>query len=221
MNKFKLLLLLCIVSGCASQSDGPQPIMPQNDPVAPKEETPTMPKKENDASIPESIPEDTVSSLKDTDSIANQFYLTKAENEILELDEELLEIALRIGTISKEEFNKQKLELEALDEQMDVMEDDYETQLKINNWNQGIDDQFKTDIQNIGLDECLEVYSKVQEETDALDNEKEELKQHYLNGEITREDALVQWTELEKNEDLYDEQEDLLEQRLEMLGFDD
>ena len=139
----------------------------------------------------------------------------------MELDEELLEIALRIGTISKEEFNKQKLELEALDEQMDVMEDDYETQLKINNWNQGIDDQFKTDIQNIGLDECLELYSKVQEETDALDNEKEELKQHYLNGEITREDALVQWTELEKNEDLYDEQEDLLEQRLEMLGFDD
>lgn len=223
MKKIKHLLLIGLLCGCSADYDGPKPVMPQNDPVAPKEETSELLDSsfEQIHSNTEKQPTDDSEDLDNIDSIIEKYYQTIAEEELLELDEELLKISLRVGEIDDEEFRKKKSELDVLDDELDQLEDKLEQQLKTASWNLSINDEFKQQIQNSSMDECLSLYDELQSADDALESEEENLKAQYLNGEISRDDALLKWVELEKQSDLYDEQEDFLEDYLEAMGFDD
>lgn len=62
--------------------------------------------------------------------------------------------------------------------------------------------------------EILKQLEDIDVQQEAIDKQKAELKLQYRNGQITREQYLVQMTELEKKEEELDKQEDALEVKL-------
>lgn len=49
----------------------------------------------------------------------------------------------------------------------------------------------------------------------------DQAEQNYINNTISREDYILQVIELEKQNDILDKQDDILEETLESLGWDD
>lgn len=242
---FAAILLAITLTGCSGQTAQPtQEIMPQNVPsditaaqTAAETETEAMTEAvtESAAEAAVSAPAGTeaaapavsgtsASSAEETpEELLGRLYLVKAEEEALDVEEDLLEADVRTGKLTREEFLQKEMELEQKEDALDLSEDEIELALKKQFWTSGslLPEDFAASLESMELEELLNLLRENELEEDKNELEEDRLKMQYLNGEITREAFLTAQAELERASDLLEAKEDMIEYRLKLLGWDD
>ncbi len=157
------------------------------------------------------------------EELLDALYTAKAEMEALDVDEDILEAEVRTGKITREEFESREKDRNAQEEQMEQEEERLERELK----NMGFRDrdllpeEFVSPLASMELQELLTLLNENETEKDLLEAEEERLERQYLNNEITRDEFVLRQAEHERNAELYDAREDMVEYYLELLGWDD
>ena len=242
---FAAILLAAALTGCSGQTAQPtQEVMPQNVPsditaaqTAAETETEAMTEAvtESAAEAAVSAPAGTeaaapavsgtsASSAEETpEELLGRLYLVKAEEEALDVEEDLLEADVRTGKLTREEFLQKEMELEQKEDALDLSEDEIELALKKQFWTSGslLPEDFAASLESMELEELLNLLRENELEEDKNELEEDRLKMQYLNGEITREAFLTAQAELERASDLLEAKEDMIEYRLKLLGWDD
>ena len=77
------------------------------------------------------------------------------------------------------------------------------------------------DLANADINELFNQYHEAKVAEDAADLEANMLMEQYRSGQINREEFVSQMAVLEREADEADRRADILEDTLEMLGFDD
>lgn len=242
---FAAILLAITLTGCSGQTAQPtQEVMPQNIPsditaaqTAAETETEAMTEAvtESAAEAAVSAPAGTeaaapavsgtsASSAEETpEELLGRLYLVKAEEEALDVEEDLLEADVRTGKLTREEFLQKEMELEQKEDALELSEDEIELALKKQFWTRGslLPEDFAASLESMELEELLNLLRENELEEDKNELEEDRLKMQYLNGEITREAFLTAQAELERASDLLEAKEDMIEYRLKLLGWDD
>lgn len=242
---FAAILLAITLTGCSGQTAQPtQEVMPQNVPsditaaqTAAETETEAMTEAvtESAAEAAASAPAGTeaaapavsgtsASSAEETpEELLGRLYLVKAEEEALDVEEDLLEADVRTGKLTREEFLQKEMELEQKEDALELSEDEIELALKKQFWTRGslLPEDFAASLESMELEELLNLLRENELEEDKNELEEDRLKMQYLNGEITREAFLTAQAELERASDLLEAKEDMIEYRLKLLGWDD
>lgn len=242
---FAAILLAITLTGCSGQTAQPtQEIMPQNVPsditaaqTAAETETEAMTEAvtESAAEAAVSAPAGTeaaapavsgtsASSAEETpEELLGRLYLVKAEEEALDVEEDLLEADVRTGKLTREEFLQKEMELEQKEDALELSENEIELALKKQFWTRGslLPEDFAASLESMELEELLNLLRENELEEDKNELEEDRLKMQYLNGEITREAFLTAQAELERASDLLEAKEDMIEYRLKLLGWDD
>ena len=150
------------------------------------------------------------------EDLLEQYYRVKAEKEIMELDLDILKADYRIGKIDQESFQKQKLQGEQKEDELEAKED----QLKLTIRQQGIALAPVLDMENT-IEGLLEQKRTLETQEDKLDLEEEQEQAKYRNQTIDRNTLLTKQIEIEKKKKELDYQEDLLEEHIKQLGWKD
>lgn len=226
MKKISFALILCLCAGlsaCASSqpaqgvattSQMTQPIatdsgLGNNDaglssqPSAAPGTTGTLPV--TDAFVPSG----------DLEDILNQYYDTKAEVSALSVDLAILDADFRIGKIESAAFQEQKAALLTQRAEQEFNEEMLEHQAEM------MIPYTMPDLANADINELFNQYHEAKVAEDAADLEGSMLMEQYRSGQISREEFVSQMAVLEREADEADRRADILEDTLEMLGFDD
>lgn len=221
MKKISFALILCLCAGlsaCASSqpaqgvattSQMTQPIVTDNglntaSSAAASSQSGTAP---GTASTPASSAE-----LED---ILKQYYDTKAEVSALSVDIAILDADFRIGKIESAAFQEQKAALLTKRAELEFNEEMLEHQAEM------MIPYTMPDLANADINELFNQYHEAKVAEDAADLEGNMLMEQYRSGQINREEFVSQMAVLEREADEADRRADILEDTLEMLGFDD
>lgn len=221
MKKISFALILCLCAGlsaCASSqpaqgvattSQMTQPIVTDNglntaSSAAASSQSGTAP---GTASTPASSAE-----LED---ILKQYYDTKAEVSALSVDIAILDADFRIGKIESAAFQEQKAALLTQRAEQEFNEEMLEHQAEM------MIPYTMPDLANADINELFNQYHEAKVAEDAADLEGNMLMEQYRSGQINREEFVSQMAVLEREADEADRRADILEDTLEMLGFDD
>lgn len=221
MKKISFALILCLCAGlsaCASSqpaqgvattSQMTQPIVTDNglntaSSAAASSQSGTAP---GTASTPASSAE-----LED---ILKQYYDTKAEVSALSVDIAILDADFRIGKIESAAFQEQKAALLTQRAEQEFNEEMLEHQAEM------MIPYTMPDLANADINELFNQYHEAKVAEDAADLEGNMLMEQYRSGQISREEFVSQMAVLEREADEADRRADILEDALEMLGFDD
>ena len=166
------------------------------------------------SSIAPSFSGGTSISPENTEENIQRYYTAKAQEEATEIDIEILQADYRVGKISDEDFQTQKLQLEQEKASWDNESDMLEYMIPRNFPEEGW-------VDTTDLNAMLSKMQEIQIADSEIEMEMYQLKSSYMNGEISREDFVSQQAILEQQEELYDDQEDWLENQMELLGWDD
>lgn len=221
MKKISFALILCLCAGlsaCASSqpaqgvattSQMTQPIVTDNglntaSSAAASSQSGTAP---GTASTPASSAE-----LED---ILKQYYDTKAEVSALSVDIAILDADFRIGKIESAAFQEQKAALLTQRAEQEFNEEMLEHQAEM------MIPYTMPNLANADINELFNQYHEAKVAEDAADLEGNMLMEQYRSGQISREEFVSQMAVLEREADEADRRADILEDTLEMLGFDD
>lgn len=143
------------------------------------------------------------------------YYKIKAEKEAVEIEIENLEASFRIGELTIEELNSQKTVLTAQENTLEMQEDLLENSLDL------AYRKSNPQLPQGSAQELMAQKNHLENQDSELDIAENSLAIKYRSGEISREDFLTQQTELVRQQEALDREEDLIEQALELMGFDD
>lgn len=146
---------------------------------------------------------------------AESYYRAKAEQDALHIDISKLEADFRVGKLSREDFLTEKSQLEAQKDALDQEEDRLERSLDRAYY------QSSPAIPSGNLEELRSMASELEKKEQRLESQEDTLEQSYWAGEITRDDFISQQIEIIRNEENLDREEELLEEAMESMGFDD
>ena len=138
----------------------------------------------------------------------------KAQKDAVEIEIDNLEAAYRVGSLDQQSFQSQRAALQNQERELDWQEEMLEDMAEMYFY-QNVELP-QGDIQSL-LDQLAQVDSEAYEQ----ENQERQLKQQYRNGEISREDFISGMKENIRQEEELDVREELLEDSLERLGWDD
>lgn len=138
----------------------------------------------------------------------------KAELDAIEIEISNLEAAYRVGSLDEQSFQSQRADLReqerALDFQEEMLEDSVERYF-----------YQSMEIPQGDIQTLLEQLSQVESQKNDQEGQERQLKLQYRNGEISREDFISAMQESISLEEELDVKEEMLEDSLELLGWDD
>lgn len=141
------------------------------------------------------------------------YYKNVGEEKAIEADIKKLELDFKRRAIESDAFQTQKAALKAqenaLESQIDLLEDRITINLP-ENW-----------IDTTDMEQMIQKLQEVEIAEKQMEISIDQAEQEYINNNIIREDYIQKVIELEKEKDVLDKQEDILEQTLESLGWDD
>ena len=132
----------------------------------------------------------------------------------MEIEIDNLEAAYRVGSLDQQSFQSQRAALQNQERELDWQEEMLEDMVEMYFY-QNVELP-QGDIQSL-LDQLAQVDSEKYEQ----ENQERQLKLQYRNGEISREDFISGMKESIRQEEELDVREELLEDSLERLGWDD
>ena len=138
----------------------------------------------------------------------------KAEKDAVEIEIDNLEAAYRVGSLDQQSFQSQRAALQNQERELDWQEEMLEDMAEMYFY-QNVELP-QGDIQSL-LDQLAQVDSEKYEQ----ENQERQLKLQYRDGEISREDFISGMKESIRQEEELDVREELLEDSLERLGWDD
>ena len=138
----------------------------------------------------------------------------KAQKDAVEIEIDNLEAAYRVGSLDQQSFQSQRAALQNQERELDWQEEMLEDMAEMYFY-QNVELP-QGDIQSL-LDQLAQVDSEKYEQ----ENQEHQLKLQYRNGEISREDFISGMKENIRQEEELDVREELLEDSLERLGWDD
>ena len=138
----------------------------------------------------------------------------KAQKDAVEIEIDNLEAAYRVGSLDQQSFQSQRAALQNQERELDWQEEMLEDMAEMYFY-QNVELP-QGDIQSL-LDQLAQVDSEKYEQ----ENQERQLKLQYRNGEISREDFISGMKESIRQEEELDVREELLEDSLERLGWDD
>ena len=157
----------------------------------------------------------TPASSAELEDILKQYYDTKAEVSALSVDLAILDADFRIGKIESAAFQEQKAALLTKRAELEFNEEMLEHQAEM------MIPYTMPDLANADINELFNQYHEAKVAEDAADLEGNMLMEQYRSGQINREEFVSQMAVLEREADEADRRADILEDTLEMLGFDD
>ena len=137
----------------------------------------------------------------------------KAQKDAVEIEIDNLEAAYRVGSLDQQSFQSQRAALQNQERELDWQEEMLEDMAEMYFY-QNVELP-QGDIQSL-LDQLAQVDSEKYEQ----ENQERQLKLQYRNGEISREDFISGMKESIRQEEELDVREELLEDSLERLGWD-
>lgn len=218
MKKLQLLAILIVtltLVACNNNSNTPSSInqnivsdssTPVSDPSPPSippnsaEQTPNDPP--TNTNLPASLEE-----------LQEALYLCKAELSAVDIEEDILEADYRMGKITETDFTTSRMKLLEQEKNLDLKKEQIQMALR----------SLLTPPQRPTgtIEELLAQLRELKVSEQSLELKETQLKQQYRLKEISRDDFITQKSQLIRQEAALDEQEDLLEDTLELLGWDD
>ncbi len=223
MKKISFALILCLCAGlsaCASSqpaqgvattSQMTQPIVTDNGLNTASRGAAAASSQSGTAPGMASTP----ASSAELEDILKQYYDTKAEVSALSVDLAILDADFRIGKIESAAFQEQKAALLTKRAELEFNEEMLEHQAEM------MIPYTMPDLANADINELFNQYHEAKVAEDAADLEGNMLMEQYRSGQINREEFVSQMAVLEREADEADRRADILEDTLEMLGFDD
>ena len=138
----------------------------------------------------------------------------KAEKEAVEIEIDNLEAAYRVGSLDEQSFQSQRAALKEQERGLERQEDMLEDMAELYYYQSM--EMPQGDIQSL-----LSQLSQVESQKNEQESQERQLKMQYRGGEITRQDFVSAMKENISLEEELDVKEDMLEDSLERLGWDD
>ena len=195
MKKYIALLLMLTVTACSNNVSSSE--TPSDTPFNTETNTDT-------------INSSTDTNLKET---IENYYKMVAEEKAIEADIEKLEQQFHTKAIDANTFQSQKTALKQQENTLEAQIDALEYQIPISlpqNW-----------VDTTNMEQMIQKLKEVELAEKQLELSLDQAEQNYINNTISREDYISQVIELEKQNDIFDKQDDILEEALEALGWDD
>ena len=223
MKKISFALILCLCAGlsaCASSqpAQGVATTSQMTQPIVTDNGLNTASSGAAASSAPSGTAPGTAStpaSSAELEDILKQYYDTKAEVSALSVDLAILDADFRIGKIESAAFQEQKAALLTKRAELEFNEEMLEHQAEM------MIPYTMPDLANADINELFNQYHEAKVAEDAADLEGNMLMEQYRSGQINREEFVSQMAVLEREADEADRRADILEDTLEMLGFDD
>lgn len=150
----------------------------------------------------------------DTEKDRESYYRVKAEKEAAELDIHILEAAFRVGGVDQESFHSQKRALKEQEDWLDMQEDMLEDAVEHSYYRE-------QPLPQGDIDSLLGQLRQAKIDKHTADKQCDLLEDQYRAGQISREEFVAQYQDAARQEDEADVREELLEDALDMLGWDD
>ena len=149
-----------------------------------------------------------------TDETVTAYYQNIAEEKAIEADIEKLETDFRMGRIQQDVFRAQKSTLKQqenmLEAQIDPLEHIIPAYTPPQNW-----------VDTSNMQAMIQKLQEIKMTSDQFEFSLDQAEYSYISGNITRDAYKQQVIEIEKQKDILDRQEDILEHILESYGWDD
>ncbi len=150
----------------------------------------------------------------DIETDRENYYRLKAEKEATELDIDILEASFRVGGLDQGSFRSQKRALEEQEELLEMQEEILEDTVEHSYYRE-------QSVPQGDMNSLLGELQKANMEKHTAEDLCDQLEVQYRNGQIAREDFISQYQEAARREDEADAREEVLEDALEMMGWDD
>lgn len=138
----------------------------------------------------------------------------KAEEDAIEIEISNLEAAYRVGSMDEPSFQSQRTALRDQKRELDRQEEMLEDMVEMYYYQ-------TMEIPQGDIQSLLDQLSQVNSQKNDQESQESQLKLQYRNGEISREDFITAMQENIGLEEELDVKEELLEDSLERLGWDD
>ena len=138
----------------------------------------------------------------------------KAEQGAIEIEISNLEAAYRVGSMDEPSFQSQRTALRDQKRELDRQEEMLEDMVEMYYYQ-------TMEIPQGDIQSLLDQLSQVNSQKNDQESQESQLKLQYRNGEISREDFITAMQENISLEEELDVKEELLEDSLERLGWDD
>ena len=138
----------------------------------------------------------------------------KAEQDAIEIEISNLEAAYRVGSMDEPSFQSQRTALRDQKRELDRQEEMLEDMVEMYYYQ-------TMEIPQGDIQSLLDQLSQVNSQKNDQESQESQLKLQYRNGEISREDFITAMQENISLEEELDVKEELLEDSLERLGWDD
>lgn len=149
-----------------------------------------------------------------TDETVTAYYQNVAEEKAIEADIEKLETDFRMGRIQQDAFRAQKSTLKQqenmLEAQIEPLEHIIPAYTPPQNW-----------VDTSNMQAMIQKLQEIKMTSDQFEFSLDQAEYSYISGNITRDAYKQQVIEIEKQKDILDRQEDILENILESYGWDD
>ncbi|HJB08469.1 MAG TPA: hypothetical protein H9716_11510 [Candidatus Enterocloster faecavium] len=174
---------------------------------------------ENTAAGGTAAPADSVQTLYPTASGDLQqdkdtYYRVKAELDAIDIEISNLEAAYRVGSLDDQSFQSQRAALREQERELDIQEDMLENVVERYYYQ-------TMEIPQGDIQALLDQLSQVDRQKNDQESQERQLKMQYRNGEISREDFVNAMQDSISLEEELDVKEEMLEDSLERLGWDD
>ena len=138
----------------------------------------------------------------------------KAEQDAIEIEISNLEAAYRVGSMDEPSFQSQRTALRDQKRELDRQEEMLEDMVEMYYYQ-------TMEIPQGDIQSLLDQLSQVNSQKNDQESQERQLKLQYRNGEISREDFITAMQEIISLEEELDVKEELVEDSLERLGWDD
>ncbi len=149
-----------------------------------------------------------------TEETVTAYYQNVAEEKAVEADIEKLETDFRMGRVQQDTFRTQKAALKQqenmLEAQIDPLDNIIPSYTPPQGW-----------VDTTNIQAMIQKLQEVKIASDQFEFSLDQAEYSYISGGITRDSYKQQVIELEKQKDILDRQEDILENILESYGYDD
>ena len=221
MKKYIALLLMLTVTACSNNVSSSE--TPSDSPFNTETNTDTI-NSSTDTNLNENTNTsnsattvnasiDTTAASTITEETIENYYKMVAEEKAIEADIEKLEQQFHTKAIDANTFQSQKTALKQQENTLEAQIDALEYQIPISlpqNW-----------VDTTNMEQMIQKLKEVELAEKQLELSLDQAEQNYINNTISREDYISQVIELEKQNDIFDKQDDILEEALEALGWDD
>lgn len=149
----------------------------------------------------------------DYNQLLQRYCSVKAELDAIDIEEDMLEAKYRIGKIETAAFTAQKTALSSQEDTLKIQEVQSKLDLRQASSPPILPKGDKQDL--------LRRLYQLESDENALELQEEYLESKYRDGTISRQDYISQQTALLIQDDTIEQENDLVEQALKLLGWDD